>query len=390
MVLSRRLRAAAIIITSSKSNALSYERKRLLDRPPTTHLSKTQLPFRSGTSLSSYPFLLSRGGAIPSTPGLGSALLSPLASAIGFMFWDKNWHGSAFALNLFKNAIVSVYFFAAISVTKTVFNPFSQTTPLPALTLSAFLGVVAGDCTAIASLRRLGSRRYLLIDCLKPAFSTTVGAVAFGERVTRYSVSGILAVIAGVYAASIQSVGGEEGDHPLGDGPASIAIGYWLAAAHLVLDTAGAAITKRACRGTAMGPLDIGLLRFGSAALMLAGIGAAGKLSDRGRGGRTVTPWYSLPRTVDSERTATFGEMTRENWRAIIVGTFFVTFLAPTLFLRSLLLMPLGIAVTLSCLAPLYEPVLAKVLRGVEINLTGVFGTILALIGVAILSIRTS
>lgn len=300
------------------------------------------------------------------------------------MFWDKNWHGSAFALNLFKNSVVSVYFLAAIFITKSVFNPFSSTTPLSALTLSAFLGVVAGDCTALASLRRLGSRRYLLIDCLKPALSTAAGVVAFGERITRNSISGVLAVIVGVYIASIQSVGVKNTENLSEDG---LAVGYGLAAAHLVLDTAGAAITKRACRGTAMGPLNIGILRFGSAALMLAVIGILGKLCDRSNGRGTTSPWYLLPHTVDPGKTAGFGEMTRENWRAIVIGTFFVTFLAPSLFLRSLLLMPLGIAVTLSCLAPLYEPVLAKILRGVDINLAGVFGTLLALVGVAILSI---
>ena len=60
--------------------------------------------------------------------------------------------------------------------------------------------------------------------------------------------------------------------------------------------------------------------------------------------------------------------MTENNWKAIVLGTFFVTFLGPSLYYRSLQFMTLGIGVTLSCTAPLYEPILAKLLRGTNIN----------------------
>lgn len=324
-----------------------------------------------------------RGGYLHTSPGLVAALASPLASAIGFMFWDKNWHGSAFSLNLIKNVIASGLFFATLSATGSAPNPFAASTPLIPLAISAFFGVVVGDSTAIASLRRLGSRRYLLIDCLKPALSTAVGVIAFGEKMTLKLSAGVLAIILGVFIGSNQKVVHASGEEASKNNK-SLLIGYALAVAHLVFDTAGAAITKRYSQG-AVGPLGIGLLRFGSASIMLAIIGSTGRVVFGKSESKKELQWYAMPNTV-TENPREF-EMTRANWRAIAIGTFFVTFLGPSLFMRSLLLMPLGTAVTLSCLAPLYEPALARILRGVKVNPAAVLGAVLAFGGVAALSL---
>ena len=100
--------------------------------------------------------------------------------------WDSNWKGSAFSLNLVKNVIASIYFGLTLLLTgaiKPIFTPDVVLPVLSPLAFSALLGVVVGDCTAIASLRLLGSRRYLLIDCLKPALASAIGNTAL--RVTR-------------------------------------------------------------------------------------------------------------------------------------------------------------------------------------------------------------
>jgi drug/metabolite transporter (DMT)-like permease len=90
--------------------------------------------------------------------------------------------------------------------------------------------------------------------------------------------------------------------------------------------------------------------------------------------GVEAVPWWSMPHT-----------MAAKNWRSVVVGTFFVTFLGPALFLRSLLLMPFGIASTLNCVAPLYEPALARVFSGTRPNPAAVGGSLLAFCGVAVL-----
>jgi drug/metabolite transporter (DMT)-like permease len=310
------------------------------------------------------------------------------------MLWDKNWLGSAFALNFAKNIIASTFYFITLSATGAVpsFNPGdASTVAFPFLALSAFLGVVIGDCTAIASLQRLGARRYLLIDCLKPALAQLLGVLFFSEKVTYRLAAGIAAVISGVYIASASKVPAVTADMAPDVSTKNskrLALGYALAVGHLIFDTAGVSITKAHSNG--LGPLSIGLLRFGSAALMLGTIGAvaqgwasavrskptsAAPSASKGRG-VVEGSWWQLP-----------ANMSASNWKNIVFGTFFVTFIGPALFMRSVLLMPLGLAVTLSCTAPLYEPLLARVLRGVRAELQAVLGAALACVGVAVLCV---
>ena len=59
-----------------------------------------------------------------------------------------------------------------------------------------------------------------------------------------------------------------------------------------------------------------------------------------------------------------------------------------TQYFKSLLLLNFGIAATLSCTAPLYEPVLARILRGTRANPQAVGGAVLAFLGVAALSLE--
>ena len=375
--------------------------------------------------------LVTRGGssafaAAAAAPGLGAALASPAASALGFMIWADHWRGgSAFSLNLVKNVVASTFFLVTLLATNCLPpNPLTPGSPLQPLAFSALLGVVIGDCTAIGALKRLGSRRYLLIDCLKPALAAMTGVFFLGESLTVRIAGGILAVILGVFVASTAGGGnGLSNDDGAGAGAGAtnsqrrVLEGYFLAVAHIVLDTAGASITKQH-RGD-LGPFAIGLLRFGSSAIMLAVIGSVGRLtsfwlpsaassskldsppdqtsggSDQsssstsntssiggdgssGGSGKRQRPvgWWSLPsRDVVSQR----------DWRYIVLGTFFVTFVGPALFLRSLLLMPLGIAATLSCLGPLYEPAIARVVRGTTPDPRAVAGAICAFLGVGAL-----
>ena len=341
-----------------------------------------------------------RTSALGATPGLSSAILSPAASALGFMLWDKNWLGSAFALNFAKNVIASVFYCITLTATGAMpsFQPGDASMiALPFLALSAFLGVVIGDSTSIASLKRLGARRYLLIDCMRPALAQLIGVFFFSEKITIRLVAGITAVISGVYIASAAKMPAANADASTKNNK-GLAHGYALAGAHLVLDTVGASISK--AYGSGLGPLNICLLRFGSAALMLGAMSVAAqgwsslvrskqepsealesapKVEASAPKDEVVTnaaKWWQLP-----------SNMSRKNWAGIVCGTFFVTFIAPSLFVRSILLMPLGLAMTLSCMAPLYEPLLARIIRGVRAEPQAVFGALFACAGVAILCV---
>jgi len=363
----------------------------------------------SGKSLTSLELItsLTGGETILSSsiqPGLIPAILSPLSSALGFMIWDNNWRGSAFALNFVKNVIATFFFFVVLFINKTLPTVFQSGVPYTPLAISAFLGVVIGDCTAIGALRRLGSRRYLLIDCLKPALSVLVGVMAFGEQLNKKSILGITSIVTGVYIASIQklesSIDTNENKTNTEDEKRNVGIGYTLAVGHLIFDTIGAAITKKCMGGkTNLGPLSVGLIRFGAAAIMLQIIGRCAKLfhsifktSSSSNERKSLNYWWDFPETAQTPTSTKLQEtenkfMTRGNWEAIAIGTFFVTFLGPSLFYRSLQFMSLGIGVTLSCTAPLYEPILARILKGTIVNGKAILGAILAFIGVATISL---
>ena len=368
-----------------------YNAKRQPHKPPQSSPSALQI----ATNLQGGAFLTSMTSTA-APPGLLPAIFSPLSSALGFMIWDNNWRGSAFSLNLVKNIIASSFFFMILLTRQNVPNILTQSLPLLPLTISAFLGVVIGDCTAIAALRRLGSRRYLLIDCLKPALSVLIGVIALGEKLSTRAVVGITSIVAGVYIASIQKMEDNNSNAPSEENSTSIGIGYAYAVGHLIFDTIGAAITKKCMAGkSSLGPLSVGLLRFGAAAIMLQLIGLSAKLFHsitRKKSQDNKDQWWNLPKTISSSDTATPSSLSKQymttgNWEAIALGTFFVTFLGPSLFYRSLQFMTLGVGVTLSCTAPLYEPILAKFLKGTNMNGKAVLGAVMAFFGVAVLSL---
>jgi len=231
------------------------------------------------------------------------------------------------------------------------------------------------------------------------------------------SALGIFCIVFGVYTASIQKVDQEDNNDSsdqnqdpqnntilLNEESNQVAKGYLYAVGHLIFDTVGAAITKKCMEASkardslTLGPLLVGMLRFGSAAFMLLAISLLGKLTSSSSNNpssvNNSNEWWSLPKTVsendDSESVGENGNMvmTKSNWEKIICGTFFVTFLGPSLFYRSLQFMSLGIGVTLSCTAPVYEPILAKFLYGQDINGKSMLSCLLAVSGVALICVK--
>ena len=95
----------------------------------------------------------------------------------------------------------------------------------------------------------------------QPAQPYRVGICFMGEPASVRLVTGVAAVIAGVYIASNAKTGESAGDSDgsdggKGGGDGGIALGYALAVGHLAFDTVGASITKRF--SGALGPLQIG------------------------------------------------------------------------------------------------------------------------------------
>jgi len=338
-----------------------------------------------------------------------------------FQVWDDKWRGQVFALNLVKGLIASLVFLAVLVATSSL-PSLSGASPLFA---SAFLGIVVGDCVWLAALRRLGTRRLLLFDCLRPVVCDTeqrdthhplvgllqhsaanpcaeptfaefctrpacmsvmralsqvaaiAGAISLGEPLTARTAAGITLVISGVYIGSPTDQ--QEADRGKGT-PKLGAAGLALACAHLSLDMGGQFITKTGHGNYSS--LQINFLRFGSATafLLLTKLAVYCFSSVLGKPQPT---WSQMPSVEEMGRP-----VLSDRWRATIMATVLVTNIAPWLFVSSLIRLPLGLASTLSCLGPLYEPPLALAVGGTPMKQSAVMGGLLAVLGVAVLTLK--
>ena len=77
--------------------------------------------------------------------------------------------------------------------------------------------------------------------------------------------------------------------------------------------------------------------------------------------------------------------MTPRDWQATTAGVFLVTNIAPVLSVTSLIRLPFGLSQTISCMGPVYEPAMALCVKGQPISLYTVLGSMLAVLGVALL-----
>lgn len=349
---------------------------------------------------------------ISSNPGLGSAIISPISSALGFSLWDKVWVGSTFSLNLMNNFFATIFFMIATIISCQKQNiswpVLADLTPfvLP-LAFSSFLGVVLGDFIAFNALRMLGSGRFILMDCFKPVLSVLIGFLAFGEKISLKGSLGISLIIFGVYTAATTSQDQDSSSTASSDTEfhPQLIKGYLCAFTRLIFFTAGAVVTKKCIAASkvreslTLTPALVGLLRFGSGFIMLLAIQLLGKLSSLFKPSSSPSTlmnsdWWSIPKTVSKDDTeANLSEyenkfMTMAKWKLIFFGSFFIVFLGPSLFYHSLQHTSLGIVVTLSCTGPLYVPFIRKFRKGTKIDIKEILACLISVFGVSLICIQ--
>jgi drug/metabolite transporter (DMT)-like permease len=145
--------------------------------------------------------------------GVIAALLAPFFMSIGFFIWDVRWtssKGSAFALNMYKCNVASIWFVIMAAV-----RGFSQSVdsstgedidPLDVFTvtavgflmLSSTLGIVVGDVLWLEALRLLGAKHVIVVDSLKPFISAFLGRLALGEILKPPTYGGMMLTVLGV------------------------------------------------------------------------------------------------------------------------------------------------------------------------------------------------
>lgn len=202
--------------------------------------------------------------------GLAAALGAPALSALGCLLWDRYWAGSAFALNLFKCAFATILFAVTVGADGRSSLP-SKGSVVPWLCFSSLLGIIVGDLAWLASMRLLGARRVILVDSLKPFLAAILGG-ALGERLTPIAAGAMVLSVLGILAVALERTTGTVAEI---ESVGTRARGFALAIANVCFDVVGAVITKRFA--VELGPWEIGLCRFGFAALVMTivALGAA-------------------------------------------------------------------------------------------------------------------
>ena len=307
------------------------------------------------------------------------------------------------------------------------------------LILSSVLGIIVGDVLWLEALRLLGPRHVIVIDSVKPFAAALLGWAALDERLLGPAWGGMALTVVGVGAvtweeASRSSSGKEEEDsgeegkdiantdateriddvegdqsESFGNEDAQVAQGakpsestsnpkpvrprgtrrkgYACAVVNVLADTLGSLLTKQ--HGVGMTTWSINLIRFGFAGAVCVVISltmrAGRRLSRKGEiddkstvgsnVGETSPRWYELP------------ALTRRGWAHIVAGVGLVTFLCPALSNHALFLIPLGLAVSLGSVGPLYGLDLDWPFRGRRPTVPGVVGAGAAVAGVVVLCV---
>jgi len=238
-------------------------------------------------------------------------------------------------------------------------RPFAEVTPdrVGLLAASAVSGLLAGDLAFFAALRRLGARLTSLLMALAPIFAALGGAVALAEVPPLLGLAGIVLTLSGVAWVVAER---------RGRGPAAVDLrGVLLGVAGAAGQGFGIVLAKLGMAGV-MPPLTATWIRILAAGLVLWSMTAlSGRLG-------------SL--TVRSSLRVAGGY--------VGAGAFFGPFLGVWLSLVAAKLTDVGVAATIMATSPVLVIPLVAVSEGYRPTPRALFGTVVAVVGVALLFAR--
>jgi drug/metabolite transporter (DMT)-like permease len=149
--------------------------------------------------------------------------------------------------------------------------------------------------------------------------------------------------------------------------------GYIFSSLNVMFDSYGVVLTKQ--YGARFTSWQINLVRFGFAGVFMLLVSAWFRVYKRisGRSDASKYYWYQLPR------------MKTSSWARISLGVAFATFACPALSNYAVFEIPLGLALTLFSIAPLYTIPLVWIMKGEKPTKRGITGAMIAVTGVVLL-----
>jgi len=228
---------------------------------------------------------------------------------------------------------------------------------LAVVAVSGIVGLALGDTALFAAVGRIGVHRTLLFQTLGPVFAAVLAIGFYGEAAGVGRLAGVAVILAGVALV----VSSERSRSAADTGRADI-LGYSLAALAALGQGTGVVLAKD---GLGEMPLvAASFLRLAAGALaMIVVVGFLGRLG-------TVAAALARPRTLSRLAVPT------------LLGNY-VSFL---LLMAGVALAPASVAAVLLSTSPVFSFFLDHVLAGTPITARGLGGTLLAVVGVAVLT----
>lgn len=294
-------------------------------------------------------------------PGESAALAAAACWATASLLYGRT-RMSAAGMNFCKNVLASVLLIVHLAFLSVIFSRPMFSADAHAwwwLGLSGVIGIVLGDTFYFRSLQILGPRRALIVSTTAPMFAVLFGWTLLGETLGLVALSGMLLTLAGiVWVISERQIKDEAPGLFPGTVRAGIVQGM-LAAICLALGGVAAKVGMENCD-----PVEASYIRLS--------VSAAGALV-------VVT---ATGRFRDTIRQVTKPEVARRFVPAAILGTWLGIWFSQVAYKES----KVAIATTLLSTSPLFVIPMVRVFFGVRISTRAILGTLVAIVGIALLA----
>ena len=127
-----------------------------------------------------------------------AGLFAPVLSTIGLFVWADRWRGSALGLNAFKGCFAALFHGGLALATTASFARAYTPRAVSYMLLSSLLGIVVSDTWWLVALARLGARRMIAIDAVKPFLAAAFGAALLGDEIRPAGYVGVAVSALGV------------------------------------------------------------------------------------------------------------------------------------------------------------------------------------------------
>lgn len=273
---------------------------------------------------------------------------------------------TAWQINFGKNLLASVVLLIHLSLVTLPFDkPLFQADQrtLWLLAGSSIFGILVGDTFYFRSLQILGPRRALIVSTASPLFATTVGWFYLHETLLAANIFGILLTLAGILIVISERSDGQETP---GLYPSTMLKGVLCGLAGAVCNAGGATLSHIATHGAeASGSQGCDALEATVIRVCVAAIGSL----------LSAMVFFRLRETTSA---AFQPSALRSYGPAVICGPWLGIWMSQIAYRNSLL----AIAITLTCTTPLFAMPMTRILYGHRITVRGLFGAVIALLGV--------